>query len=117
MLLVKKVHLIRLASLTWASNLQAASKLWIEDYKSALAVWASCKSFKAVFTRTIFLDDFLHMHLHIIGSMDKGRKGVHALTCSVVFLRTDTSQIVLYIVNLWDTGIKFMEWILRSVFD
>ena len=28
-----------------------------------------CNLFKAMFTRAIFLDDFLYMHLHIIGSV------------------------------------------------
>ena len=41
--------------------------LWIGDY---LVRFCGCKSFKALFTRAIFLDDFLYMHLHIIGSVE-----------------------------------------------
>ena len=72
------------------------SKLWIEDYlvrfdtlsrgclaTKQLRLWASlCKSFKALFT--IFsVHAFTHRMRDTAIKQCKGRKGVHAFTCSV----------------------------------
>ena len=64
--------------------------------------------FKAVL-HVIFLDDFLYMHLHIIERRDtvinqcKGRKGVHAFTCSSMSL-----------FSLWPSLIGWCATVARS---
>ena len=66
--------------------------------------FGSCKSFKALFTRAIFLDDFLYMHLHIIGSVTLSQISVRGVRGSmhllVFILEISFSQIMFKIVTV-----------------